>query len=102
MPDHFVKRDTFHYFFNRDHKPLLNVKPGDRIRAEVNDVSTLQMTKKSTLEDFKKWADFCAPGLSNRPEDERKQYPQAGPFYIEGASPGDTLVVDVESVKTLD
>ena len=31
--------------------------------------------------------------------DESKLYPLAGPVYIEGAEPGDALVVNVESVK---
>jgi acetamidase/formamidase len=97
-----IKRDTYHYFFNRERKPILHVKPGDRIRAEINDVSTLQLTKKTALEDFKKWAQASIIGLSPRTEEERKQYPQAGPLYVEGAAPGDSLTVDVESVRTLD
>src|SRR5207302_8267262 len=102
MVDHVIKRDTYHYFFNRERKPILHVKPGDRIRAEVNDVSTLQMNKKTTLEDFKKWALASLVGLSRSTEAERKQYPQAGPLYVEGAAPGDSITIDVEDVKTLD
>ena len=100
--DYVIKRDTYHYFFNRERKPLLNVKPGDTIRAEINDVSTMQMTKKTTLEDFKRWANASIVGLSKRTEEERKQYPQAGPLYVEGAAPGDSLTIDVQSVRTLD
>jgi acetamidase/formamidase len=81
-----VKKDTFHYLWNKSHKPVLNIKPGDRVHFEVNEVSTWQITEKSKVDD-----------LANL--DSSKLYPLAGPVYIEGASPGDALIVNVESVK---
>ena len=53
---------------------------------EVNEVSSWQITEKSKVEDLVKF-------------DESKLYPLAGPVYIEGAKPGDALVVNVESVE---
>src|SRR5580698_813775 len=81
-----IKKDTFHYKWSKSHEPVLNVKPGDRVHFEVNEVSTWQVTEKSKAEDLVRM-------------DESKLYPLAGPVYIEGAEPGDALVVNVESVK---
>ena len=65
---------------------MLNVKPGDRVHFEVNEVTTWQMNEKSKVEDLMKI-------------DLAKLYPLAGPIYVEGAEPGDALVVNIESVK---
>lgn len=81
-----IKKDTFHYLWNKSHKPVLNIKPGDRVRFEVNEVYSWQITEKTTVNDF--------PKLDNS-----KLYPLAGPVYIEGAQPGDALIVNVESIK---
>ena len=82
-----IKKDTFHYMWGKSHEPVLSVKPGDRVHFEVNEVSSWQITEKSKIEDVAK-------------VDGSKLYPLAGPVYIEGAEPGDALIVEVESVKT--
>jgi acetamidase/formamidase len=84
-----VKRDTFHYKWSRSHKPVINVKPGGRVRFEINEVSSWQLTKKSKVD-----------ALSSM--DEGKLYPMSGPVYVEGARPGDALVVEVEDVLPAD
>jgi acetamidase/formamidase len=84
-----IKKNTFHYKWSKSHEPVLNVKPGDRVHFEVNEVSSWQVTEKSKVDDLVKM-------------DESKLYPLAGPVYIEGAEPGDALVVNVESVKPAD
>ncbi|MHB8567471.1 MAG: acetamidase/formamidase family protein [Nitrososphaerales archaeon] len=84
-----VRKDTFHYKWSRDHKPVLHVKPGDRVHFEVNEVSSWQITKNSVTSDLAKI-------------DDKKLYPLAGPVYIEGAAPGDALVVKIEKVKIAD
>lgn len=84
-----IKSDTFHYKWSKSHKPVLHVKPGDRVRFEVNEVTSWQIKKSSTIEDVLNL-------------DESKFYPLAGPVYIEGASAGDALVVNIENVKTAD
>ncbi|HYB03654.1 MAG TPA: acetamidase/formamidase family protein [Nitrososphaerales archaeon] len=81
-----IKRDTYHYQWGKSHKPVLYVKPGDRVRFEVNEVMTGQFSQKSKAED-----------MSNM--DFSKLYPLAGPVYVEGAEPGDALVVNIEMVK---
>jgi len=87
MPrSHVIKKDTFHYLWNRSHKPVLNIKPGDRVHFEVNEVYSGQISPKTKVEEL--------PTL-----DGSKLYPMAGPVYVEGAEPGDALIVNVESVK---
>ena len=84
-----IKKDTYHYKWSKSHKPVISIKPGDRVHFEVNEVSSWQVTKDSTVEDLSKL-------------DDSKLYPLAGPVYVEGARPGDALVVNVESVKPAD
>ena len=81
-----VKKESFHYLWSNSHKPVLSIKPGDQVHFEVNEVYSWQMTEKTKAEDFSKL-------------DNSKLYPLAGPVYVEGAKPGDALVVRVESVK---
>ena len=70
-----VKDDTFHYKWSKKHPPVLNIKPGDRVHFEVNEVSSWQMTENSKVEDLAK-------------VDNEKLYPLAGPVYVEGAETG--------------
>src|SRR5579862_4715819 len=85
--DYFIKRDQVHYFFNRDHKPILHVKPGDTVQCELNDVSNYQITK-----DSKKHENL----------DRSKFFPLAGPIFVEGAKAGDSLVVNILDMKASD
>ena len=85
-PRHRIKRDTFHYKWDRRHKPVLSIKPGDAVTFEINEVTSWQITDDWTSKDLRKL-------------DDSKLYPLAGPVYVEGARPGDTLVVEVERVK---
>jgi len=83
---HSIGRETFHYLWNRDHKPVLTIKPGDEVSFDINEVSSWQITKDSTVEVLKNF-------------DGSKLYPLSGPVYIEGAEPGDTLTVEVLEVR---
>jgi len=84
-----IKLDTFHYKWSRSHEPALTVREGDTVAFDVNDVSSWQITDAWTSEDLAKL-------------DESKLYPLAGPVYVEGAKPGDALVVDVLDVSVGD
>lgn len=88
MGSHRVGRESFHYLWSRDHKPLLEIEPGDEVSFEINDVSSWQVTKDTPTE---------RPGF-----DPSKLYPLSGPVYVRGAEPGDALVVDVLEVETGD
>ena len=86
---HSIGRDTFHYLWNRTHKPALSIEPGDEVAFDINDVWTWLIGKNTASADL--------PGL-----DGSKLYPLAGPVYIEGAQPGDTLTVEVLDVANDD
>ncbi len=52
------------------------------------------------------WTEDCYDGRVSRPQDvpsklvpPGRENPQTGPFFIEGAQPGDTLVVEILSVE---
>ena len=67
--------NVFYSTFSGTHAPVLRIKSGDRV-------------KTATLDDVGAGADekTVVPGPN----------PQTGPFYIEGADPGDLLVVTLE------
>ena len=90
MPSHHrVGLETFHYKWNRAHKPVLSVEEGDTVTFEINDVATWQITKDTKPE-----------ALDHL--DVSKFYPLAGPVYVRGAKPGDALVVETVDVKIAD
>jgi acetamidase/formamidase len=61
------------------HEPVLHIRPGDSVRTTTVDASG--------LDEKRQWRTL--PGNSH-----------TGPFYIEGAMPGDTLVVHLTKVRT--
>ncbi len=83
---HSIGRDTFHYLWNRSHKPALRIKPGDEVFFDINDVWSWLITRKTKSADL--------PSIDNS-----KLYPLAGPVYVEGAEPGDTVTVEVLDVQ---
>ncbi|MFC1692861.1 acetamidase/formamidase family protein [Candidatus Latescibacterota bacterium] len=80
------KLDKIHHFeatnyyntFSFAHAPVLRIKPGDRVITRTIDAGGYD--DKNTK---------VAQGGN----------PQTGPFYIEGAEPGDVLVVRLERIK---
>ena len=86
MPSYRITRKEFHYKWNRAHEPILRVNPGDTVRFDVNDVMSWQLTAKSNSSDLEHL-------------DSEKLYPLAGPVYINGAEPGDALILDILDVK---
>jgi acetamidase/formamidase len=86
---HRISKEDFHYYWSKEHKPVLYIKPGDKVRFEINEVTSWQINKDSSHEDLTKL-------------DAKKFYPLSGPIYIENCKEGDTLVVEVNEVKTAD
>ena len=84
-----IGRDTFHYKWAKSHKPVLTIGDGDTVTFEINDVASWQLTKDSSSADIDRL-------------DASKLYPLAGPVFVEGARPGDALIVETVSVKTAD
>ena len=74
------KHEELKYTFAA-HKPVMNLKPGTILES---------------------WTEDCYDGAVKKPTDLPSQVapighdnPQTGPFYIEGAKPGDTLAVHI-------
>lgn len=66
--------------------PVETVAPGSVLEFECLDSSSGQLTRESTLEDVAK-LDFA------------KVNPVTGPVYVDGAEPGDTLVVKIHEFR---
>ena len=69
----------FYNTFSAAHPPVLRMKPGDRVVTKTIDAGG---------------TDWDGKTVASGPN------PQTGPFYIEGAEPGDTLVVRIERLET--
>jgi acetamidase/formamidase len=78
---HFARTET-HTAWDRAIAPIATVAPGDELTVETVDASGGQLTAGSAAADV--------PGL-----DFTRVNPVTGPFAIEGARPGDALVVEI-------
>jgi acetamidase/formamidase len=83
---HFFPNDVVHYTWDVKHEPVLTIKSGDTVIFETRDVSDGQFNLDSTTEDIAQL-------------DWSRVYPLAGPVYVEGAEPGDTLAVEILDLK---
>jgi amidase len=70
---------TFYNTYSFAHPPALRIKPGDRVITKTADASGVDWNGKT---------------VASGPN------PQTGPFYVEGAEPGDMLVVTIEKLET--
>jgi amidase len=68
---------TYYTTFSHAHPPALRIKSGDRVITKTIDARGFDWNGKSV-----------APGGN----------PQTGPFYIEGAEPGDSIIVTIEKL----
>ena len=80
-----VVPQDYSYVFNPYREPMAKVKPGERVTIHTDDAFESRITKK---EDLPSRALATAKFLN----------PQTGPIYVEGAEPGDTLAVRIESI----
>jgi amidase len=71
--------ERFYNTFSFAHPPALRIKPGDKVITKTIDASG---------------ADWDGRSVASGPN------PQTGPFYIEGAEPGDVVVVAIEKIET--
>ncbi|HXM81839.1 MAG TPA: acetamidase/formamidase family protein [Burkholderiales bacterium] len=79
---------------NRFHpaiKPVITVKPGDTVMMETRDAFDGQITPTSTA------ADVIPTGLGG-PLNLNRVHPLTGPVAIQGAEPGDLLVVHIVDI----
>jgi amidase len=78
----------FHYTFSM-HDPILTVQPGAVLRVTCPDCDNV-MADGSVLTQDQRHIDTPDTVQGN---------PLAGPIYIEGAQPGDTLAVTIDSIE---
>ncbi|MDZ4799768.1 MAG: acetamidase/formamidase family protein [Bryobacteraceae bacterium] len=75
---HRFEPTEYHNTFSFAHKPVLRIKPGDRVITKTIDARG-----------------FDEKGVQRG----QRSNPQTGPFFIEGAEAGDTLVVYIEKLE---
>ncbi|WP_084305268.1 acetamidase/formamidase family protein [Bradyrhizobium sp. ARR65] len=76
--------DKVYFTYCYAHPPALRIKPGDSVTTTTRDASNdvFSVSDNTVLSKL----------------DLTKVNPQTGPFYIEGAEPGDTLEVHIDSI----
>jgi len=77
-------QDNIKFTYCYAHAPVAHIKPGD---------SVVTSTKDASNDAFAPTDKTLAPKI-----DLTKVNPQTGPFYIDGAEPGDTLVVHLDKI----
>jgi amidase len=77
--------DTVYFTYCYAHPVAARIKPGDTVSTKTRDASNDAFTPSDKT---------LAPKL-----DLTKVNPQTGPFYIEGAEPGDTLKVHIDKIS---
>ena len=76
---HRLTPERFYNTFSFAHPPALKIRSGDRVVTKTIDASGTDWNGKSV-----------AQGPN----------PQTGPFYVEGAEPGDAIIVTIERLET--
>ena len=82
-----ISRDQFTYAFSAASQPVASVAPGDRFVVETHDTSTGRVHRAEDMPEFV------------RVRDPLKVNPAAGPVFVEGASPGDDLIVEILDIR---
>lgn len=84
--DHkFEPGDTVKFTYCFSHQPVLRIKSGDSVSTSTKDASSDVFTVNDKT---------IAPKL-----DLTRVNPQTGPFFVEGAEPGDTLEVKIDKIE---
>jgi acetamidase/formamidase len=83
---HYFPTDQVHFTWDAGHAPVITVAPGDTVVVESRDVSDDQIGPDSDVS-----------VIANLNWD--RVYPLAGPIAVEGAEPGDTLVVEILDIR---
>jgi acetamidase/formamidase len=83
---HYFPLDPVHFTWDAGNEPVLTVANGDTVVYETRDVSDNQIGPDSDVS--------VIAAL-----DWDRVYPLAGPVAVEGAEPGDTLVVEILDIR---
>src|SRR5579871_6287292 len=89
MAQHRIGRQTAHYKWDNSLPPAVEINPSDVVHFETEEVSGGQLRPGSP-----------ASALATLNFD--RLYPLAGPVFVRGAEPGDTLQVDILDLHPLD
>ena len=81
-----IKPEDYSYVFNPYREAITRVNPGDRVTIHTNDAFESRIQSES---------DVASTALATA----KFLNPQTGPLYVEGAEPGDTLAVRIESIE---
>lgn len=81
---HTIHKHQHHFCWDRSIAPVASVAPGQSIEFEVDDASAGQIRPGATATVFDNY-------------NSETINPVSGPVYVEGAEPGDTLIVRLES-----
>ena len=87
MATHYFPDDQVHFTWDTGREPVITVADGDTVVFNTRDVSDNQIGPDS---DASVIADL----------NWDRVYPLAGPIAVEGAAPGDTLVVEILDLRT--
>jgi amidase len=82
-----IARDRLTYAFNANTPPVARITPGETLTVETHDTSTGRIHQ----------ADDVFAYIKAR--DPNKVNPACGPISIEGAAPGDELVVEILAIR---
>ena len=82
-----IPRDRLTYEFSAATEPVARIAPGTTLVLETHDTSTGRVRRAEDLPTFLRVRD---PHMVN---------PAAGPIYVEGANPGDDLVVEILDIR---
>ncbi|HET7578297.1 MAG TPA: acetamidase/formamidase family protein [Bacillales bacterium] len=82
-------KEHMHYGWDRDLKPIFEVDPGQTAGFEIIECSGGQLAKNSSADALKE-LDFAQIN------------PVAGPVYVKGAEPSDTLEVEILDFRSLE
>src|SRR5215211_7454583 len=82
-----IPRDQFTYQFAAMAEPVATVAPGGQFIVETHDTSTGRIHGAEDIPDFV------------RVRYPLKVNPAAGPIFVEGATPGDDLVVEILDIR---
>lgn len=86
MKEHIIKPKFYNYLFSPNLAPVAKVDPGDVVHIYTDDAFASQIQSESDIP-----SQACAnTDFFN---------PQTGPIYINGAEPGDTLVVNFIDIE---
>src|SRR5689334_10070676 len=85
-----ISRDRYTYEFSAGSVPVATVSPGTEFVVETYDTSTGRIHSADDVPVYV------------RVRDPQKVNPAAGPIVVEGAAPGDELVVEILDIRLTD